>query len=124
MQSTLNCQINTMWINSAAANEDFELVTAVINLSPQDFSEGFVLSIRNDTILENNETFLLTLDISEPIIIIDQPSVEIEIVDDDGNYPSHAVTISLYNNSLHLLSMCTVMGGRLVWAIANCYTSD
>ena len=84
-----------MWIISAAANEDFELVTAVINLSPQDFSEGFVLSIRNDTILENNETFLLTLEISEPIIIIDQPSVEIEIVDDDGNSPFHAVTISL-----------------------------
>ena len=93
--SALNFQINTMWINSAAANEDFELVTAVINLSPQDFSEGFVLSIRNDTILENNETFLLTLEISEPIIIIDQPSVEIEIVDDDGNCPFHAVTLSL-----------------------------
>lgn len=76
-------------ITSAAANEDFELVTAVVNLSPQDLSEGFVLSIRNDTILENNEIFLLTLEISEPddplIIIIDQETIQIEIVDDDGN---------------------------------------
>ena len=88
-----------LYYSSTAANEDFELTTPVINLSPWDLPKGFVLSIRNDTILENNETFLLTLKISEPddpsITIFDQETIQLEIVDDDGNCYSLVIRCSL-----------------------------
>ena len=54
--------------------------------------EGFLVSVIDDDILENNETFSLQLsftEINDSSIIVINPAMDtinIEITDDDGNY--------------------------------------
>ena len=73
---------------SVASQGDFELVNTVATLTPEEF-QGFSVMITNDSILEYNETFSLTLRVPESaksLVNIEDGSstAEITILNDDG----------------------------------------
>lgn len=69
-----------------ASSEDFELVNSDAILSGV-VNEGFLVQIRDDSVLEDNETFSLTLlTIDFDVVIFQEESTQIEILNDDGKY--------------------------------------
>ncbi len=81
---------------------DYELATTSVIFSSGVFQVCVNLTILDDEIVENNETFILTLTSSDPAVLTGNTgSTEVTILeDDDSTFLSHLSCILLINSFL------------------------
>ncbi len=67
-------------------SRDYEAVNETVSFSPGVFQVCVNLTILDDEIVENNETFILNLTLSDPAVLIgNNGSTEVTILEDDDS---------------------------------------
>ena len=75
-----------MDVDTSAAGMDFNTTSAVLIFNASISHQCESLTILNDTILENNETFFVQMESIDPAVNITLDSASVTILDDDSEY--------------------------------------
>ena len=97
---------------AATAGQDFRVLQKVLTFDPQDSAQTVTVEIKNDSVMEDTETFeLLLRDASDGYAIPDSQSVAV-IYDDEPRAPTTQI------------SFPTQVGNRWIYAVSNTVTAD
>ena len=77
-----------MHVDISAADMDFNTISAVLIFNASISLQCESVTILNDIILENNETFFVQLESTDPAVNITLGSAPVTIFDDDCEYGS------------------------------------
>ena len=69
-----------------SATEDYAITSSNLTFSATMPSQMVTIPIREDTIVEDSETIIVTLTPSDPAAILNPPSATVTIEDNDGKY--------------------------------------
>jgi hypothetical protein len=73
----------------AFVNEDYNEVDETITFLPSDTQKTLFVTIRQDTKIENDETFVLLLSTDADGVVVGDRTMTITIQDDDGKYEQY-----------------------------------
>ena len=92
-----------MDVDTSAAGMDFNTTSAVLIFNASISHQCESVTILNDTILENNETFFVQLETIDPAVNISLGSVPVTILDDDCECEKYVIMYCLLFYNLSIL---------------------
>ena len=92
-----------MDVDTSAAGMDFNTTSAVLIFNASISHQCESVTILNDTILENNETFFVQLESTDPSVNISLGSALVTILDDDCECEKYVIVYCLLVYNLSIL---------------------
>jgi len=92
-----------MDVDTSAAGMDFNTTSAVLSFNASISHQCESVTILNDTILENNETFFVQLETINPAVNITLGSAPVTILDDDCECENYMIVYCLLFSNLSIL---------------------